>query len=166
MSDFRAFCQGKCILDIHTEISNGVLDLAVAEQELNGSKVAGAFIYNRRFGSPERMGSIFLMPQAYSLHPLIDEASILAGAEVIAMVDPARKNIVSQGATTAFEPGQQARSGIREHLELNRPPCFLLDDDRACAGLPAADQIADLQAYDVTAAKFAIDREIKQRSVS
>ena len=39
MSDFRAFCQGKCILDIHTEIPNGVLDLAVAKQELNGSKV-------------------------------------------------------------------------------------------------------------------------------
>lgn len=139
-SDFCAFSKGKRIFDIHSEIANGVLDLAMAQQKLNGPKVACGLVYDRRFGSPERMGSIFLTPQAYSRHPLIDEASILAGAEVIAVVDPARKNIVSQGATTTFEPGQQARSGIREHLELNGAPCFLLDDDRACAG--AARQLA------------------------
>jgi len=101
-------------------------------------------VYDRRFGSPERMGSIFLTPQANSRHPFIHEASILTGAEVIAMVDTARKNIVSQGAATTFEPGQQTGSGIREHLELNGAPCFLLNYNRACAGLPAADQIAEL----------------------
>jgi hypothetical protein len=67
------------------------------------------------------MGSIFLTPQANSRHPFIDEASILTGAEVIAMVDTARENIVSQRATTTFEPGQHADSDDAAHLFRSDP---------------------------------------------
>ena len=143
MSDFRAFCQGKCILDIHTEIPNGVLDLAVAKQELNGSKVAGGFVYNRGFGSPERMRAILLTPQTNSRHPFVDEPGILTCAEVIGMVNPAWEHVVSMGAATTIEPSQQASSRIRKHLELNGATCLLLHYEGACANLSAANQIAN-----------------------
>jgi hypothetical protein len=36
-SNFRIFGEGKCVLDIDTEASNGIFDLAVTEKDLDGT---------------------------------------------------------------------------------------------------------------------------------
>src|SRR2546430_6285196 len=43
------------VVDLNAEISHGALDLRMAEQELNGTHVAGSAINQRRLGSVERV---------------------------------------------------------------------------------------------------------------
>ena len=77
------------------------------------------------------MGAVILRPQANPSCPLIDEASILPGADMLSMVNPAREDEVVESASAAFEPGKDAPAGGFEELELNRPTGLLLDDDRS-----------------------------------
>lgn len=53
---------------------------------------------------PERMSAKFLTSQADCRHPLVDEARVLTGAEVVGMIDAAREDVICTHATTRFEP--------------------------------------------------------------
>ena len=50
---------------------------------------------------------------------------------MISAIDPARKSELVNRSAAAFEPGQNAAASGFEELELHRPTCLLLDDDRA-----------------------------------
>jgi hypothetical protein len=45
------------VIDLNAQISDGALDLCVAEQELDGPKITGAPIDQRRLRPPEGMGA-------------------------------------------------------------------------------------------------------------
>ena len=48
-SDFRTLRESQGIFDIDAEISNGALDLRVAEQDLNGTQVVSPLVDQRCF---------------------------------------------------------------------------------------------------------------------
>ena len=98
--NLSALCKSKGIFDIHAEIANGIFNLAVARQDLHGPQVSCRLVYDEGFGSPGRVGAIFLPHQANSCHPFGDKPSILTGAEVISMVNAARENVISKRAAT------------------------------------------------------------------
>lgn len=50
-SDFRRFGERQRIINIDTEISNGVFDLAVPKQDLDGPKIAGSLVDRCGFGA-------------------------------------------------------------------------------------------------------------------
>ncbi len=72
------------------------------------------------------MGTAIFLAQSNTGHPFVNEPSILPGADMIGVIDPARKSEFVNRSASAFEPGQNADAGGFEELKLNR-----LDDDRA-----------------------------------
>jgi hypothetical protein len=126
-----AFSERERILDVDAQIPNGALDFRVAEQDLHGAQVGRLFVDDRGLGSSQRMRPVVRRPQSDSGHPLINEPCILPGADMVGVIDPARKNELVNRSTSAFEPGQDAAAGGFEDLKLNGPTCLLLGDDRA-----------------------------------
>src|ERR1700722_11676037 len=136
----RALSEGERILDVDAQIANGALDLRVAK---HGAKIACLLVDDGGLGSAQRMRPVVLRPQPDSGHPLIEESSILPGADMISVIDSARKDELVKRATSAFQPGKQASSCVRQQLELDRPTGLLLHDDGTGADLPAYDQVAN-----------------------
>ncbi len=104
------------------------------------------------------MRSVVLPFQPNSGNLLVYQTGVLPCTDVSAMVDPARKDVVVERAFPAFEPGENAGAGGFKKFELNRPPGFLLNDDRSRTHWAPADKFTDLDFYDVASAKFAVDR--------
>ena len=165
-SNLGVFGESKRVFNVYPEIAHGILDLAMTEQDLNGSKVAGGSVDDRRLRSAQGMCAILALHQADSRYPFIDQSSILSGAEMSVMINPAWKNVVVHRATPPVKPGQQAGPSVWKQFELNWPTCFLLHDYRACSNLPAADKVAYLHLHQVAASEFAVDRQIEQRPIS
>jgi hypothetical protein len=82
------------------------------------------------------------------------------------VIDPAGEGVILNRSTPSFQPSEQACSDVSSELELNRPTCFLLNDDSSCANVRARDQVADPDLHQVTPAKLAVDRQIKQRAIT
>ena len=56
-SEVDLFRYGKGVIDLNAEISDGALDLGMAEQKLHGSKVANPTIDQGRLCSSQGMGA-------------------------------------------------------------------------------------------------------------
>ena len=80
-SDLDLLGYGEGIIDIDAQVSNGALDLGVAEQELNGSKVPGSSVDHGRLGPPERVRAEFQRIETDAGNPLADEAGILSSRQ-------------------------------------------------------------------------------------
>jgi hypothetical protein len=78
------------------------------------------------------MGSVILWAQSDPGYPLINKSSILPSADMIGVIDAARKDEFVNRAASAFEPDQNATAGGLKEFELNGPGSLLLNDDRAC----------------------------------
>ena len=55
--------------------------------------------------------------------------------------------------------------GVRHQLELHRPTCFRLDDDRTSSDMATEDDIADRHLHYITTRQPAVDRQVEQRSI-
>jgi hypothetical protein len=130
MLHLRVFSGGERILYLDAQTANGALDLRVAEHDLLGAQVASLFD-DGGLGSAQRMRPVVLGLSSDPGQPLIDESSILPSADIIGVIDPARKDELARRAASAFEPAQNAAAGRLKKLKLNRPAGLLLDDDRA-----------------------------------
>jgi hypothetical protein len=138
----------------------------VTQQNLNGAQVASLLINDGRFSSAQRVGAIVLPKQSDSGYPFINKSSILPGADMIGVIDPARKDKVVERASATFKPSQDAGSGGLQELELNRPTGLLLDDDCSGTNPTTTDKVADLEFDDVATAQLAVDRKIEHRAVA
>ena len=125
------FSERERIFDVDPQVPNGALDFRVAEQDLHGAQVARLLIDDGGLSSAQGVRPVVLRPQSDSGHPLSDEPGILPRADMIGVIDPARKSELVNSPTSAFKSDQNAPAGGFEELELNRPPSLLLDDDRA-----------------------------------
>lgn len=99
-------------------------------------------------------------------HPVIHKLSILPGADMICVIDPAWKDEIVKHTAATFKPSEDAVAGVLEEFELNGPAGPLLDDDCARPHPASADEITDLDLDDVTASQLAVDREIEHRAVA
>ena len=57
-SNFRPFCKGNCIVDIHTQIADGILNVRVAQQYLYSPQVARSLVDQRGLRSAHRMRAV------------------------------------------------------------------------------------------------------------
>jgi hypothetical protein len=76
------------------------------------------------------------------------------------------ENEIGDRAATALQPVLQTPACLSHDLKLNGPAGLLLNDRCATADLAAADDIANLELDEITAAQLAVDRHIKQRSIA
>ena len=164
--NLRALGESERILYIDTQISNSAFNLGVTQQNLNGAQVARLLVNDGRFGSAERVGAIVLPEQSNPGYPLINKSCILPGADMLGVIDPARKDKVVKGASATFKPSQDAGAGGLQELELDRPTGLLLDDDCSGTNPTTPDKVADLDFDDVATAQLAVDREIEHRTVA
>ena len=93
-----ALGESERILYIDAQISNGAFNLSVTQQNLHGAQVASLLVNDGRFGSAQRVGAIILPEQSNPGYPLINKSSILPGADMIGVIDPARKDKVARTA--------------------------------------------------------------------
>lgn len=126
----RSFCEKERILHVDAKVADRALDLRVAEQDLHSTEIARPLVDDGRLRLAERVGPVILRAQPDPGYPLVDQSSILPGADVIGAVGPARKDELVQRAAPAFQPCQHAAAGRLGKLELNRPADLLLDNDR------------------------------------
>jgi hypothetical protein len=77
------------------------------------------------------MRPVVLLAQLNPDYPLVEETSILTGADVIGVFNPTRKEEVVERGSSAFEPSEDAAAGGLRELELNGPACLLLNNDRS-----------------------------------
>lgn len=127
--DFGAFSEMQRVFNVDAEVADRALDFGVAKQNLHGAQIAGLLVDDGRLGAAQRMRPVVLWTQADPDYPLIDEARILPGADVIGVIDPAGKHEIVKRPASTFEPGKNAAASRFKELELNRPAGFLLDDD-------------------------------------
>lgn len=97
-SDFRALCQCQCVLYIHPEISDRTFDLRMSQQDLDRSEISSSFVYDRRLGSPQGMGTVILARQSNSCDPFVNKTGILPYADVGRVVGAAREGEILEGS--------------------------------------------------------------------
>lgn len=165
-SNLGVLGKGKCVFHIDAEIADRVLDLAMAEQDLDGTQIAGCPVDDRCLRSAERVRTVFTSDQTDPCHPFIDKPGVLASAEMPITIDPTGEDVVVHRAAPPLQPSQQAGASVWKQLELNRSACFLLHDNRSRSDLPTADKVADPHLHQVAASEFAVDRQIEQRPIS
>jgi len=142
--DFCSLSQEQSVLDVNSEITNGIFDLRMAKQDLDRADVAGGAIDHRRFGTTEGMRSIFGFTQSNGSDPLINEPSILASAHVMAVIDPAWEHEVGMIASSSLKPRGQRGPNVGGNFELNWPIGLLLNDRGAVSDFGSGDQVSDL----------------------
>jgi hypothetical protein len=98
------------------------------------------------------VSAIILPKQSYPRYPFINQSRVLSGANVIGMIDSARKYEIVLRSSTALEPSQNTGAGGFKEVELDRPPSFLLDDDSARTNSTTTDKIANFDFDDIAAA--------------
>ena len=86
-SNFRALCKGNRIVDIHTQIANGVLDVRVAQQYLDSPEVACRLVNQRGLRSAHRVRPVFMHVKADCPDPLVNQPCILARAEMTHIIN-------------------------------------------------------------------------------
>jgi hypothetical protein len=92
----------------------------MAEQDLHCAQVARLLLDDGSLGSPQRMRPVILPAQPNASLPLVNEASILPGADVIGMINTARKDEVVERAASAFEPSEDAAAGQAQGARIAR----------------------------------------------
>lgn len=166
LSDLDALRQDKSILNVDPEIADRVLNLGVAEQNLDRPQISGRSVDHGRLGAPHGVGAVFFPPQPDRGDPFVDEASILPRAHRMAGTDPAWEHEIIDGATPPQQPSCEARAGVRGNFKLHRPPGLPLNDHCAFADRSSGHEIANLQLNEIATPQLAIDREVEQGSVS
>ena len=96
----------------------------------------------------------------------MDEAGVLARAQVVTVIYTTRKHKIVQGAAAPLKPSQKAGAGWFKQFELHWPSGFLLHDDRAGFDVSATHKITDLDLHHVAAVQLAVDGKIEQCSVA
>ena len=77
------------------------------------------------------MCSIIFREKSDTSYPLVDKSGVLPSADMIGVIDPARKHKVIKDATSTFEPSQHAHATRLKQFKLDGLARLLLDHDRA-----------------------------------
>jgi len=112
------------------------------------------------------MRSVVFWAQSDPGHPLINKSSILPSADMVGMINSARKDELVKRTTSTFEPSLYADATGLKEFELNRPAGLLLNHDRARSNPAAADKVADFGFHDVTPAQLTIYSQIEHCAVT
>jgi len=98
----RAFRERESILDVNAPVADSAFDLCMAKQDPHGAQVARLLMDDGSLGSAQRVRAVVLRAQPNHGYPLVNEASMLPGADVISVINPARKDEVIERASPAF----------------------------------------------------------------
>ena len=72
-SDFGPFRQRQSIIDIYADISDGMLDVGMTEQDLNCPQISGRLLDQRGFCPAQRVRSIVSRIETDRCDPFVDD---------------------------------------------------------------------------------------------
>src|SRR5690242_8381173 len=94
-SNIDTLRDGEGVVHLYPEIADGALDLRVAEQQLDGSEIAGPPVDEGHLRAAERMGAIEPRIQPDRTDPAIHQPGVVAGGDRLpAAPDPAWEKVV------------------------------------------------------------------------
>jgi hypothetical protein len=138
----------------------------MTEEDLHGAEVARLLLDDGSLGSAERLRPVALPAQPNpATHSSTRRAYCqMPNADMIGMINPARKDEVVERISSAFKPSEDTAAGRFKELELNGATGLLLNNDRSRANPATADKFADLDFNDIAPTKLSVDREIEHRT--
>lgn len=119
-SDFRLLGDLKSVIHLDAEVPHRRLELGVPEQQLSGPKVLRAPVDQRCLGPAHRVRPVLGAVKAEFIDPVPQDSSVLSGAQMRRVVQPARKQEVLGLQPALPDPGLQDVSGSLRDLELDR----------------------------------------------
>ena len=153
------------VVNLDPEISDGALDLGVAEQQLNGSKIAGSPINQGRLRSAQRVRSELQRIEADARDPFADEAGILAGCQ--AAVRAASTCEQELPASAGYPQVLVDRlPGLFGEFEPYGPAGLLLSYGRPVKRVAVRSYIVDADCDHIATAKLAVDREVEEGEIA
>lgn len=136
------------------------------KEELYGPQVPRAPVNQGGFGSTQGMCAVLGRVQPELGHPGLHDSRVLAGGDVRGVVNPAREEIILVLQMGFANPGFHDLSRLRRELELNGSAGLLLDDGGPLDRSPAADDISDLEAHEITASEFAVYCQVEESELA
>jgi hypothetical protein len=152
------------VVDLDPKISDGALQIGVAKEDLDGSKVSGLLVDEGCLGSSHRMRSIGARLKANAPDPALNNACILSSGEMGRLTTPAREQVTPSSSLHRWEPCGEGGFRLFSHFELDGTFCLLLDNCRSIPDRASGPKVLNSQSDEVTRAKLAVDREIEQGS--
>src|SRR5512146_469472 len=98
------------------------------------------------------MGTVVGRIEPDQRHPPVEDASVLAGAQVRRAAYPAREQVVVGPQPSLANPGLQRLPSRRRDLELDRPLRLLLEDGRSAGDPVTVADIANPQLHQIAGA--------------
>src|SRR5258707_7388099 len=101
-----------------------------------------------------------------TLDPGMDDASILPSREMRLVSETAREQVAPVPEFDLRQPIMDRGPGLLHDFELDRSPCFFLDDGATVSHPAAGAYVVDLQADEIATSELAVDREVEQGKIS
>src|ERR1700758_2198005 len=101
-----------------------------------------------------------------TLHPGMDDASVLPGRDVRLSSETAREQIAPIPEFDLRQPIMDRGPGLLGDFELHRSPCLFLDHGATVSHPAAGAYVVDLQADEIATSELAVDREVEQGKIS
>src|ERR1043166_6759834 len=165
-SDINLFGNGEGVVDLNAEVSDGALDLGVAEQELDSPQIACASIDQGCLCPPEGMRTedVWVQPDAGS--PLGDKPGVLPCRHRLFLTAPAGKQDLARLSSRSSEVVIDSLPGLFGQFEPDGLSGLLLPHCRAIDDITPGSNIFDFQSDDIASAQLAIDGEIEHRQIT
>src|ERR1700737_2198677 len=112
------------------------------------------------------MGAVGRTVEPRTLHPGMDDASVLPGREGRLGSGRAREQIASIPEFDLRQPIMDRGPGLLHDFELDRSPCLFLDHGATVSHPAAGAYVVDLQADEIATSELAVDREVEQGKIS
>lgn len=143
------------IVDFDAKISNCALYLRVAQQELDGTQVAGPSVDQRRLGSAQRVHAELEWVEADTGDPLADEAGVLTCREAASVTATAEQEF-AQLPPADSEILVDGLARLLGELGADWTTCLPLADRCSIETVATGCHIIDPHRNDVTSSQFAV----------
>ena len=157
-SDFYSLGECQRIFELDSKIPNGAIHFGVAEQELDGTQVAGLLVDLRHFCAPHRVYAISAGFQSNRRHPVADDPRVLAGRDMQLFVKAARPHVLGANHQRLSHPSFERATRAFRHLEPHRLLRLALQHGSPFLDLARYHDVGDLHLDQVAAAQLTIYR--------
>lgn len=156
--DLRLLRDLQCAIEPDPQVSNGTLDLGMAERDLDGCQVFGASVDQRRLGSSQGVRAIDCRIETDGAHPLTYDPRVLAGRNMRRFSQTAGEQVLLRLQMCSFDPCGDGRSGQLGQFELHGTLGFSPHDHCAGQYLVAVRHFTNAQVHEIAATQLAVDR--------
>ena len=165
-SDIDPLSDTQRIFVFDAQISDSAVDLGVAKQQLDGSEIACFAIYFSGLCPAQRVRTVTARLQANRGHPIAYNPAALSRRYVWPVVEAAGEHETAREHLRRSDPDQYRLTCIFCELELHAPLGLALDHRNSFSHTVILHKVAHLKFDQITAAQFAVDRDVEQGKVS